>query len=81
MARLPTRCSRILAVGELDTPNNDAHVRDMTGTRTLALCAGAMISPIAGFVAAPFALLGAACALASLVLACVYIHEGRTRVL
>lgn len=49
----------------------------MSGTRTLALCAGAMFGPIAGLVAVPFAFLGAACALLSLVLACVDVHESR----
>jgi hypothetical protein len=49
----------------------------MSGTRTLALCAGAMFSPIAGFVAVPFVFLGAACALLCLVFACVDIHEVR----
>ena len=50
----------------------------MAGTRTpLALCVGAVLGPIAGLAVAPFALLGAACALMSLVLACVSVHEGR----
>ena len=41
----------------------------------MALCVGAVIGPIAGIVVAPFAFLGAACALMSLVLACVHVHE------
>jgi hypothetical protein len=52
----------------------------MAGTRTpscIALCMGAMLGPIAGLVVAPFAFLGAACALMSIVLACVSVHEGR----
>jgi len=45
------------------------------GRTPLALCVGAIVSPIAGLVLAPFAFLGAACALMSLVLACVHVHE------
>lgn len=41
----------------------------------MALCLGAVLGPIAGLVAAPFAFIGAACALMSLVLACVEVHE------
>jgi hypothetical protein len=41
----------------------------------MALCLGAVLGPIAGLVAAPFAFLGAACVLMSLVLACVEVHE------
>jgi len=41
----------------------------------MALCFGAILGPIAGLVAAPFAFLGAACALMSIVLACVHVHE------
>jgi hypothetical protein len=50
----------------------------MAGTRTpLALCVGAVLGPIAGLALAPFAFVGAACALMSIVLACVSVHEGR----
>ncbi len=41
----------------------------------MALCLGAVLGPIAGLIAAPFAFLGAACALMSIVLACVEVHE------
>jgi hypothetical protein len=41
----------------------------------MALCVGAVLGPIAGFIALPFAILGAACALMSLVLACVEVQE------
>lgn len=41
----------------------------------MALCVGAVVGPIAGLVAAPFAFVGAACALMSIVLACVQVHE------
>jgi len=41
----------------------------------MALCVGAIFAPIAGLVLAPMALLGAACALLSIVLACVQVHE------
>ena len=50
----------------------------MAGTRTpscMALCVGAVLGPIAGLVVAPFAFLGALCALMSIVLACVSVHE------
>ena len=50
----------------------------MSGARTpscMALCLGAVLGPIAGLVVAPFAFIGAACALMSLVLACVEVHE------
>ena len=45
----------------------------------MALCVGAVVGPIAGFVLAPLAFLGAACALMSIVLACVHVHEKRQR--
>jgi hypothetical protein len=41
----------------------------------MALCVGAVLGPIAGFVIVPFAILGAACALMSLVLACVQVQD------
>ena len=41
----------------------------------MALCVGAVPGPIAGLAVAPFAFLGAACALMSIVLACVSVHE------
>jgi hypothetical protein len=41
----------------------------------MALCVAAIVGPIAGLVMAPFAFLGAACALMSLVLACVEVQE------
>jgi uncharacterized membrane protein YoaK (UPF0700 family) len=41
----------------------------------MALCVGAIVGPLAGLVLAPFAFLGAACALMSIVLACVQVHE------
>jgi hypothetical protein len=44
----------------------------------MALCVGAVLGPIAGLVIVPFAFLGAACALLSIVLACVSVHEGGT---
>jgi hypothetical protein len=55
--------------------------RCMWGSRSLVLCLGAVLGSVAGLVVAPFALLGAACALASLVLACVHVHETRRRVI
>ena len=41
----------------------------------MALCVGAILGPIAGLMMFPFAFLGAACALMSIVLACVHVHE------
>lgn len=43
----------------------------------MALCVGAILGPIAGLVAPPFAFLGAACALISLVLAPVHVRAAR----
>ena len=44
----------------------------------MALCVGAVIGPIAGLVVAPLSIVGAACALVSLVLASVHVHEDHT---
>jgi hypothetical protein len=54
----------------------------MTPNRTspcMALCVGAVLGPLAGLLLAPLAFVGAACALMSLVLACVQVQTSQPR--
>lgn len=48
-----------------------------TSPSCVALCVGAVLGPIAGLVMAPLSVIGAACALMSIVLASVHVHEDR----